>query len=198
MFISAQDLDKWFLGKNFSTEWTSRNIPHWQPVLDALSADPTVLELGTWEGRTAVMLANYLPGSRITCVDGFDFGNEGRFDGNVHEFGERIEKVKSHTIPALHNLIWAGRRYELIYVDASHERDLTLIDALMSWKMLKVGGFMIFDDYGMADTDMEDEEKPKTGIDTFLDLQARHLEVLHKDYQVVIRKISEWVHPAFR
>lgn len=194
--ITAENLTTWFAGKSFTTEWTSRNLPHWQPVLDALPENPTILELGTWEGRTAIMLASYLSGSRITCVDGFDFGSESRFDDNVAELGDRIEKVKSNTIPALHNLIWSGRRYDLIYVDASHERDLTLIDALLSWKMLKLGGFMIFDDYGMVDDGMEDEERPATGINTFLSLQDRHLKLLHCDYQVIIQKLSEWRHPA--
>lgn len=191
-------LDEWFAGKSFTTEWTSRNIPHWQAVLDALPKAPHILELGTWEGRTAIMLANYLPDSRITCVDGFKFGSERRFDSNIRKLRRRIEKVKANTIPALYNLISASRRYDLVYVDASHERDLTLIDALLSWKILNVGGFMIFDDYGMNDEGMDDEERPGTAIDTFLQLQGHHLEILHREYQVVVKKTSQWRHPARR
>ena len=56
--------------------------------------------------------------------------------------------------------------YDYIYIDGSHMPKWVLIDAVLSWDLLKKGGLMIFDDYKHI------EEKPPqsrpTGID-FLD-----------------------------
>ena len=36
----------------------------------------------------------------------------------------------------------------LIYIDACHDSQYVMTDAMLSWKVLKVGGYLIFDDYG--------------------------------------------------
>jgi hypothetical protein len=59
-----------------------------------------------------------------------------------------------------------------------------LRDAVQSWDLLKVGGIMIFDDYGY-ETPIE---KPKDAIDPFLAIFSNCIEVLEKGWQVLLRK----------
>ena len=72
-----------------------------------------VLEIGSWEGRSALFFLNYLPRCRLTCIDPFDRrsgaqaaadptisrllrpGSERRFDANIADFADRIEKIKA-------------------------------------------------------------------------------------------------------
>ncbi|MCZ6464828.1 MAG: class I SAM-dependent methyltransferase [Proteobacteria bacterium] len=44
----------------------------------------------------------------------------------------------------LEGLLEAG---DFIYIDGCHEAACVLLDAVLSWDLLKVGGTMIFDDY---------------------------------------------------
>jgi hypothetical protein len=68
-----------------------------------------ILEIGSWEGRSALFFLNYLSRSRIVCIDTFG-GNiehrldpyfadlaprtEGQFDSNLAELMDRVEKIK--------------------------------------------------------------------------------------------------------
>jgi hypothetical protein len=59
----------------------------------------------------------------------------------------------------------------------------------LSFRLLKVGGIMIFDDYGWGNH-RGTLLHPKPGIDAFLDVYADQLVVLRKEYQVAIKKLE--------
>src|SRR4051794_40685706 len=101
-------IDTWYVGKDFTSDWTSWHFPNWMAVLEPFRSAPArILEIGSWEGRSALFFLNYLPQSRLTCVDTFG-GNvehhrnpyfaalvpetERKFDTNLAEFTARIEK----------------------------------------------------------------------------------------------------------
>jgi Methyltransferase domain len=93
-----------------------------------------VLEIGSWEGRSALFFLNYFPASQLVCVDTFG-GNiehmrnphfaalipetEQRFDANVAAFTGRVEKIKGTSADVLPRLGIAGRRFNIVYVDAT-------------------------------------------------------------------------------
>src|SRR5262245_14665967 len=54
----------------FTQDWFTHNVPNWEPVLHRLKGRPSeILEIGSYEGRSAVFLMQFLPHCRITCVD---------------------------------------------------------------------------------------------------------------------------------
>jgi hypothetical protein len=63
------------------------------------------------------------------------------------------------------------------------------MDAVASWVLLKEGGIMIFDDYEW-EPDKPPEERPQIAIDIFLRGFRHQVELLHKGYQVIVRKKS--------
>ncbi len=49
--------------------------------------------------------------------------------------------------PALFTLVQSKQEWDMIYMDASHKSDDTLLDAMLAWKGLRKSGLLIFDDY---------------------------------------------------
>ena len=75
--------------------------------------------------------------------------------------------------------------FDMIYIDGNHEPEYVLEDAVLSFRKLKVGGIMIFDDYGWQGPDMT-----KRGIDGFVNGYHKRIKILgHRQTQVFIRKI---------
>ncbi|CAJ0632970.1 5361_t:CDS:2 [Entrophospora sp. SA101] len=79
--------------------------------------------------------------------------------------------------------------FDFIYIDASHVACDALLDAVLSWNLLKEDGIMIFDDY---DSDLYKEEffNTKIAVDSFLRCYKQHIKVIEKYYQMAIRKVK--------
>lgn len=105
---------------------------------------------------TLFMLSLFEDGT-LTAVDTWEGGDdqrslelgglESRFDSNVAPVAGRIRKIKGLSAEVLPRLHSDRSAYDLIYIDGSHYADDVLVDALNSWRMLRKGGMLIFDDY---------------------------------------------------
>jgi predicted O-methyltransferase YrrM len=206
--VSDQGFAQWFSGKHLSTDWTSRYFPNWASLLAAhRDRALEVLEIGSWEGRSAIFFLRFLPHCRLTCVDTFQ-GNaehalrdkwadalphiEARFDSNLAEFADRFEKIKLSSTEALAALNAAGRKFDLAYIDGSHDSADVHHDAVLSWPMINDRGIVMFDDYEWSF--FEDERRhPKLGVDTFLLTHAGQYRELHRGYQIIIEKTGSGI-----
>lgn len=186
----------WFDGKDFTTDWTSAHFGVWSQVLAPFRRDGLrVLEIGSFEGRSAIFWLEYFPASHVTCVDKF-FGTtrhnqdiEGRFDRNLAPYGERVRKIDRRSAEVLPSLKAEGALFDLIYIDGSHRRDDVMVDCLLSWRLLPPSGVMIFDDYQL-DLQKPGTERPKDAIDAFLNWHAAEIEELARGYQIIVRRKS--------
>jgi hypothetical protein len=61
------------------------------------------------------------------------------------------------------------------------------LDTALSWDLLKDGGLLIFDDY-LPNTELPSDLSPKGPIDIFLMAFGDEIKLLHREYQIVIRK----------
>ena len=59
-----------------------------------------------------------------------------------------IERMTSLEFLAKHILKYPDPYFDIIYIDACHDSRCVMTDAMLSWKVLKVNGFLVFDDYG--------------------------------------------------
>lgn len=116
-----------------------------------------ILEIGTYEGNSAIFFLQNLRKSSINCVDSwsdlYTAGNKNRelsfntikknFDINIMPYKDRV--VIHHS---LSNKFFAKNKlkYDLIYVDGSHTYDDVLYDGSNSVKLLNNNGLIIFDD----------------------------------------------------
>lgn len=191
----------------FTQDWFTGNIPIWQEFLKPFINQPGVkaLEVGSWEGMsTCWLLDNVLtdPSAQITCIDTFGGSDEhmmiysygyiasveSRFDNNIEArgSGQKVKKIIGKSKEVLPSL--PPDNYDFIYVDGSNRVIDALTDAVLCWSLLKVGGLIIFDDYGFGSPE-QPETRTGIGIDAFLSAFSTHIEVLHKGWQVIVKKI---------
>ena len=192
----------------FSADWFSNNIPVWERLFAPLRGQPNlqILEIGSFEGRSACWLLEYIltgEGASLDCVDTFMGSMETAASGidtagllecfkeNTRPWEARVTAhigLSEAVLPALDKL------FDVIYIDGSHTAKDTLTDAVMAWRLLKVGGLMIFDDYEWK-LYAEEELNPKLGIDTFLNSYIGWFSPIHVGYQVAIRKGGSYITP---
>ncbi len=206
--FSAETAANWYEGKEFATDWTSWHFPNWTKLLNSRrNRALRVLEIGSWEGRSALFFLNYLPRATLTCVDTFAGGQEhqeaaardraearflrsieGRFDRNTSTFKKRIEKIKAPSTAALAELGIRNRRFDLAYVDGGHRAVEAYADGALTWPLMARGGLLLFDDYEWNEMP-EPLDNPGSGIDAFLKSIAGQYRLVHKSYQVAIEKL---------
>jgi SAM-dependent methyltransferase len=185
----TREVKAWLAGKEFTSPPSADRFGSWSDQLDPIREQPVaILDVGAGEGASSIFLLRYLPQGRLTAVDSFwDASMEKRFQANTSEFGNRLELIRKLSLDALHALVWAGRQFDVIHLDGSHERDLVVVDSILAWKLLKVGGLLIWNGYFYGD-DLPDEWRPRSGIDLFLRMQLGSYQLLLKRDQVVIRR----------
>jgi hypothetical protein len=122
----------------------------------------TVVEIGSYERQSTLWtIANLLrhPDSRIHCIDHFageiehgpDIGKSlrTRFDANV---AQSADAAKAHvhqnlSRDGLMTLRQQGVQADFIYIDGSQQGLDVLEDLVLSFRLLKVGGIILYDDY---------------------------------------------------
>jgi predicted O-methyltransferase YrrM len=181
----------------FSEDWFTRSIPVWEHVLRPLRGQPglSYLEVGVFEGRSALwMLENVLsdPASRLTGIDIFPGDLEERYLRNLElsGFAAKATTINGSSQVELRKL--PDESFDIIYIDGSHSADDVLADAVLAWELLKVGGLLLLDDYWWVGPDdsrpFPEELRPGPAIDAFVTAYRNEIEVIHRHYQVVLRK----------
>ena len=200
----------------YTGDWFTSKIPKWETYLEDLKGKEGLrfLEIGCWEGRsTCWLLQNILthPTCTMTCVDPLplftkeqiqhcaaswglqppfpdSFDSKAIFLSNIDVIGA-IDKLIFHHGKSEDVLPFLPKdHYDFIYIDGSHYAPDVLSDAILSWRLLRTEGMLIFDDYELQ-TKKHMYENPKTGIDAFLSTFRDRYEIIDKGWQVVLRKI---------
>jgi predicted O-methyltransferase YrrM len=192
----------------FTKDWFNWAPEVWTQLIPLLPERRAFLEIGSFEGRSAVWIAENMAqdGSHIDCIDTWEGGEEhsaedmaaveARFDDNArisngyYGGGRLIRKYKETSTYALANRIVetaGGNLYDFIYIDGSHIAKDVLTDACMAWPLLKPKGLMVFDDY-MWGNPRDILHRPKPAIDAFCNIFAEEAEIVHVGYQLVVRK----------
>lgn len=195
--------------KKFTTDWNSEFIGNVNKYTN--QKFDLCLEIGVFEGLTSNYIVENLlsENGKLICVDpltdvylndnlseideiknntefAYFKDQYNRFSTNVSEHFEnnKIELIRKLSINAYPELIKQyENKFELIYIDGDHRPESVYLDGINSFKLCKIGGFIIFDDYLWGDTGL--------GIDKFLDEFSGKYELFIKDLQVVIKKTSE-------
>ena len=189
----------------FGPDWFSHVVPHWLRAFEVLGgpAQPLdVLEIGSWEGRSACYLLRKLPQARLTVVDTWGGSDEmlrareerarvaeQRFDQNTRLWAARVTKHKMAS-DAFFQARPPGPQFDLVYVDGSHHADDVMRDALSAFAALRPGGVLIFDDY-LWRFYPRPVQNPAGAINAFLRLKAGEFDYLAVDYQVLLRKKAQ-------
>ena len=157
------------------------------------------LEIGTFYGANLLSVANTYgahPESKMYCVDPWEeyadypeYKNEqstiySKFMNNVENSGVKEKLVINRGYSNAVIPTFEDDFFDIIYIDGNHEPEYVLEDAVLSFRKLKVGGMMIFDDYGWGGPDLT-----QRGIDGFL--SGYHKRITHlgeRETQIFVRK----------
>tara|TARA_R110000868_G_scaffold265860_3_gene524749 strand:+ start:278 stop:865 length:588 start_codon:yes stop_codon:yes gene_type:complete len=170
------------------------------------------LEIGCFEGLTSNYIIDVLlsDDGKLICVDPLTdnylnteltdtdvsnnetiykyFNNQyDRFKANTANNTNKLELYRNISSDIFPELIskYEGQ-IDLIYIDGDHRATAVYIDAVNSFKLCKVGGVIIFDDYSWGK--MYNEEATSIGVDKFLTEYENQYDLITKGYQVSVRK----------
>jgi predicted O-methyltransferase YrrM len=185
-------------------DWFSRHIPNWTTWFAELAGKRHIIgvEVGSFEGRSARwLLEHVLTGveSRLYCIDPYsragmeDAGTGGaapqaykRFDENVLSVFQNVTLIRGTSRNVLRH--WDRGTCDFIYIDGSHLARDVLVDCVLAWPVLSVGGLMILDDYTWRAG--PEGTLPWVAIDAFAKVMAPYLMVVHCGDQVCLRKLA--------
>jgi predicted O-methyltransferase YrrM len=196
---------------DLSQKSSPAHLTPWLYILDlvgfrARGKTLRVLEIGSWEGISARFILDTIQEAQITCVDtwqGADEHKDGsaadltllqniekRFDENLRPYSNRVRKFRGMSSRFFQDSIEGDDGgYDLIYVDGSHYVDDVYLDAISSFKLLKSGGVMVFDDYYFVYYPKR-IENPAFAINNFLRVYDGRYKMLLLSRQVFIQKTS--------
>ena len=187
--------------KNFSTinenhKWFCNNLNFLSNSFKDVIGIKNILEIGSYEGRSAIFFLDNFKNSIINCVDtwsgsdehdNFDFGViEKNFDSNTSAFqsNDRLKKFKMNSNEFFLN---NSKTYDLIFVDGDHSSNQVKIDINNSWKILNKGGYLILDDY-MWWFYKDLKRNPSSSINNFIVNHISEISSLKIWQQVIIKK----------
>ena len=174
-----------------------------------------ILELGCYKGEMSKWFSDILlnhKSSQLHCVDTWEgsveykknFNNvkktfkndiEKTFKKNIKD-SKHPTKVKIHKCTTTDFFIKFFSKhkkpfFDLIYVDASHDARNVILDAIFSFKSLKVGGHIVFDDYEWNKMP-QNYERPKIAIIAFNHMFRDNVKITHKGYKMIVKKTKEY------
>lgn len=193
------------MSKTFTVDWFSEWSPTWTHFLADLKDKPDLkgLEIGVFQGRSACWLLDNIfthPSAHLDCVDPFEGNTEHEnmselsnlfetFSHNTQEYGDKIDTYK---MSSQQFIMTKGqdKSYDFIYVDGDHHSWACLEDMVLAWRLLKVDGIMIVDDFGGGGPNPTPKHMfPFHGIISFLNAYETRYQVVYQSYQLILKKV---------
>jgi hypothetical protein len=180
-------------------DWFSSNFKVWKYYLTPLK-EIKYLEIGSFEGRSAVFIGELDNVKEITCVDTFegsDEHNDINFDLVFKNCSQNLKKLKiqnnlikntSHNFFKNNN-----KRFNVIYIDGSHFYDDVKKDFINSLNCLEENGILICDDFYWFFYE-QIEQNPILAILQCYSDNEKDLEVLFINYQIIFKKRTKLTH----
>lgn len=181
--------------KRITNDYFSMHSYNFFKYLNFLEGNFNYLEIGTYEGNSAMFVANTFPKSKVYCVDNWnkteEYGDqnfdivEKNFDYNTSSFNNILKfKNNSDDFFKKNNTL-----FEVIYIDGYHKDFQVLKDCRNAWKILKKNGLLICDDY-IWNFYENIKENPCYSINKFMDEIKNENKVLEvSKSQIFIKKL---------
>lgn len=139
-------------------------------IAGLLKADSSVVEIGSWKGKSTFCIGMGLRKGTIYCIDPFNAaGEEGskeiyektkgektlldQFKNNMKSLPRKveIEILKGYSHEFIHSI---NHKIDFLFIDGDHSIEGCKFDYLNYYPMLKEGGFLAFHDYDSSRKDL--------------------------------------------
>lgn len=199
--FDGQNFTKWqgeqaenvyIMDKDFTQDWNKEFIKNTQGLKGTVNF---ALEIGAFEGLTSTYICDNLlkdKEARMIVIDPLTdeylpnhednalfVGQYDRFVRNTRSYP--IELMRMTSDKAFKQAGFKDYRFDFIYIDGDHRREAVYNDGANAFHCCRVGGHILFDDYKWR-------QETADGIDAFIRDHSSFLEVVIKDYQVMIKK----------
>lgn len=159
------------------------------------------LEIGVFKGMNLYSVSQVYgkhPESLLVCIDPWcnysdyiEYKDDNLQNEHYLTFLKHTQDIPKNKINISRGLshekvpILKDNFFDIIYIDGNHNPEYVMEDAVLSFRKLKVGGYMIFDDYGWGG-----KEVTQKGIDGFLMGYHNRIKILgQRNSQVFIQKV---------
>jgi hypothetical protein len=174
-----------------------KTADNWLGIVPQSMGPIRYLEIGVLCGNNVLSVENLFAShdnSVLVCIDPWiDYGEYPEYKEKITTYYDMFIENTAHIAHKLdvrrdfsHKVIptLEDESFDIIYIDGNHEPHYVLEDAVMAFRKLKVGGWMVFDDY-------EGNDVPP-GVDAFIHAFMRRIDPrigLHR-CQAFVRKTS--------
>ena len=144
-----------FKSEDISKKWFTNNLYFIKKNL-ANTKIKNLLEIGSYEGRSALFFLDLFKITKISCVDTWSGSDEHKdinflaiennFDFNTKSFKEKKTLLK-FKMTSDEFFKQNKNKFDFIYVDGDHAKDQVYKDLINSWSILNSNGFLLIDDY---------------------------------------------------
>lgn len=187
----TQSENLYFIIDSFTQDWNREFIQNTKGLKFNFA-----LEIGCFEGLTTKYICENLlnEGGRIICVDPLTdeylpgHPDNAMFKGQYDRFIRNTRTLPVELIRKKSRDVWGDLKdylFDFIYVDGDHSANAVYEDAVMSLKLTKLNGFILFDDYTWR-------QETTNALDKFLSIHERYITVVHKGYQLMIQKTEHY------
>lgn len=192
--VRGQVMPRWFAAGGGRNNFAAHVRPHAGQI-------QSYLEIGTWAGGSLFWVFEQLKPIRAIAIDPYPADRK-RTRAKNKSIGDKIEQLWAQHYPgidgrlirepseqALPVLAASGVTFDFAYIDGSHHGADAFFDAALVSRMVKPGGFLIFDDFKVAR--LGNIQCLRYAIDAFVRTHADDWELLFANVQVGLRRRPE-------
>jgi len=166
----------------FKSFWFFNNINIFDYYLPGnLNKKFKYLEIGSYEGLSLIYVLSKYKRANVTAIDIINI-----LDKKIKKKFKNFQFIKSDSILALRKLLLKKKYFDFIYVDGLHNGEHVIVDAIESFKLLKKGGKIMFDDFMSEDKNLN--YQTREGLLYFLLFFKREIKILYFQNVLVIEK----------
>ena len=191
--------------KKITHDYFSRNVFDWIDVLQDYKTNKfEYLEIGSFEGNSAMFVLENFKNCFLTCVDswkqlelnsdsreGYEhlpiINIENNFDDNLKTYPDRYKKEKIFS-----DLFFRKNKkfFDVVFIDGSHFADNVFKDCKNSWPILKKDGILILDDYFWKGY-KKLEQNPAFAVNKFLKEISKEYKIIRlTKFQLFLKKLN--------
>ena len=184
-----------FKSVDITKKWFTNNLYFLSKNLSTLKVK-SLLEIGSYEGRSAIFFADIFRDSKISCVDTWSGSDEheninfksieDNFDQNV-KFLIDNKSLTKFKMTSDNFFNQNNAKFDFVYVDGDHSRDQVLKDIINSWSVLNSNGFLLVDDY-MWWFYKDLKNNPAYPVNKFIKEYSNQIKKMTIWHQVLIQK----------
>ena len=183
--------------KIISIDFFSPHAFNFLTILKKFKRQFNYLEIGSYEGNSALFVANNFPNSHISCVDTWVKTDEydkkinfniieKNFNNNISNH-KNIKKSKNTSDDFFKK---NNTNYDVIYIDGHHLGSQVYKDIKNSWSCLSKYGYLICDDYIWNIESKNIQSTPCYAINKFLkEIKNNYRVICVSNSQIYIKKV---------